>query len=78
MKPRTLPAWAFMVRQAHHEGRGARHFSQGIAQARAAFAAAVPFGRPEEIAAAAVFLAPDEASFIAGMGLPADDDITAI
>jgi NAD(P)-dependent dehydrogenase (short-subunit alcohol dehydrogenase family) len=48
---------------------------------RAAFAAAVPFrrlGRPAEIAATALFLASDEASFIAGVNLPIDGGMTAI
>jgi NAD(P)-dependent dehydrogenase (short-subunit alcohol dehydrogenase family) len=46
-----------------------------------AFAAAVPFGRlgrPEEIASTALFLASDEASFIAGVDLPVDGGMTAI
>jgi NAD(P)-dependent dehydrogenase (short-subunit alcohol dehydrogenase family) len=50
-------------------------------QARAQFAAAVPFGRlgrPEEIASAALFLASDEASFIAGVELPVDGGMSAI
>jgi NAD(P)-dependent dehydrogenase (short-subunit alcohol dehydrogenase family) len=54
---------------------------EGANQARAQFAAAVPFrrlGRPEEVASAALFLASDEASFIAGVDLPVDGGLTAI
>ncbi|WP_042876939.1 SDR family NAD(P)-dependent oxidoreductase [Cupriavidus necator] len=54
---------------------------EGADQARAQFAAAVPFGRlgrPEEIAAAALFLASDEASFIAGVDLPVDGGMSAL
>jgi NAD(P)-dependent dehydrogenase (short-subunit alcohol dehydrogenase family) len=54
---------------------------EGADQARAQFAAAVPFGRlgrPAEIASAALFLASDEASFIAGIDLPVDGGMTAI
>jgi len=54
---------------------------EGADQARARFAAAVPLGRlgrPEEIASAALFLASDEASFIAGVDLPVDGGMTAI
>ena len=54
---------------------------EGADQARAQFAAAVPFGRlgrPEEIASTALFLASDEASFIAGVDLPVDGGMTAI
>jgi NAD(P)-dependent dehydrogenase (short-subunit alcohol dehydrogenase family) len=54
---------------------------EGANQARAQFAAAVPFGRlgrPEEIASAALFLASDEASFVAGVELPVDGGMTAV
>jgi NAD(P)-dependent dehydrogenase (short-subunit alcohol dehydrogenase family) len=54
---------------------------EGADQARAQFAASVPFGRlgrPEEIASTALFLASDEASFIAGVDLPVDGGMTAI
>jgi NAD(P)-dependent dehydrogenase (short-subunit alcohol dehydrogenase family) len=54
---------------------------EGADAVRAGFAAAVPFGRlgrPEEIAAAALFVASDEASFIAGVDLPVDGGMTAL
>ncbi len=54
---------------------------EGADRARSQFAAAVPFGRlgrPEEIASTALFLASDEASFIAGVDLPVDGGMTAI
>jgi NAD(P)-dependent dehydrogenase (short-subunit alcohol dehydrogenase family) len=54
---------------------------EGADQVRAQFAAAVQFGRlgrPEEIASTALFLASDEASFIAGVDLPVDGGMTAI
>jgi NAD(P)-dependent dehydrogenase (short-subunit alcohol dehydrogenase family) len=54
---------------------------EGADQARAQFATIVPFGRmgrPEEIAAAALFLASDEASFIVGVDLPVDGGMTAL
>jgi NAD(P)-dependent dehydrogenase (short-subunit alcohol dehydrogenase family) len=54
---------------------------EGTEQVRAEFAAAVPFvrlGRPEEIVSTALFLASDEASFIAGIDLLVDGGMTAI
>src|SRR2546430_15759475 len=53
---------------------------EGADQARAQFAAAGPcgrVGRPGEIASTALFLASDEASFIAGVELPVDGGMTA-
>src|SRR5246127_1815353 len=54
---------------------------EGADQRRAQDAAAVPFGRlgrPEEIASTALFLASDEASFIAGVDLAVDGGMTAV
>jgi len=48
---------------------------------RAQFVAAIPLnrmGRPEEIAAAAVFLASDEASFVAGAELSVDGGMAQV
>ena len=45
------------------------------------FTATIPMGRmekPEEIAAAAVFLASEESSFITGIDLPVDGGIVAV
>lgn len=54
---------------------------EGQDRRRAEDAAAVPFGRlgrPEEIASTALFLASDEASFIAGVDLQVDGGMIAI
>ncbi|HTW63604.1 MAG TPA: SDR family oxidoreductase [Bryobacteraceae bacterium] len=48
---------------------------------RGRFKAMIPMGRlgkPEEIAAAAVFLASDESSFITGIDLPVDGGMVAV
>jgi NAD(P)-dependent dehydrogenase (short-subunit alcohol dehydrogenase family) len=45
------------------------------------FKATIPMGRmgkPEEIAAAAVFLASEESSFITGIDLPVDGGLVAV
>jgi NAD(P)-dependent dehydrogenase (short-subunit alcohol dehydrogenase family) len=50
-------------------------------QGKARFATFIPMGRigkPEEIAAAALFLASDESSFIAGVDLAVDGGLTAV
>ncbi|HEX4114130.1 MAG TPA: glucose 1-dehydrogenase [Stellaceae bacterium] len=50
-------------------------------QMRTGFAAAVPLGRlgrPEELAAAALFLASDEASFVAGIDLQVDGGLAQV
>ena len=51
-----------------------------IRAARAEIAAEAPLGRiasPDEVAAAIVFLASDEARFITGVALPVDGGVTA-
>ena len=50
-------------------------------EGKAKFAAPIPMGRigrPEEIAAAALFLASDESSFVAGIDLAVDGGLTAV
>lgn len=54
---------------------------EGRAAVRAGFAQVIPMkrlGRPEELAAAALFLASDESAFIAGIDLVVDGGMTAI
>ncbi|KPI08427.1 3-oxoacyl-(acyl-carrier-protein) reductase [Actinobacteria bacterium OK006] len=54
---------------------------EGADAIRAAFASVVPLGRmgrPEEVAAAAVFLASDESSFCAGMELSVDGGMAQV
>jgi NAD(P)-dependent dehydrogenase (short-subunit alcohol dehydrogenase family) len=54
---------------------------EGADAIRASFAAATPLnriGRPEEIAAAALFLASDESSYVAGADLAVDGGLSAV
>jgi NAD(P)-dependent dehydrogenase (short-subunit alcohol dehydrogenase family) len=54
---------------------------EGADAIRSSFTAATPLnrlGRPEEIAAAALFLASDESSYIAGADLVVDGGLSAV
>jgi len=53
----------------------------GAAEARKQIMAMTPLARlarPEEIASAALFLASDQSSYIAGIDLPVDGGLTAV
>jgi NAD(P)-dependent dehydrogenase (short-subunit alcohol dehydrogenase family) len=51
---------------------------EGAAEARKQITAMTPLARPEEIASAALFLASDQSSYVAGIDLPVDGGLTAV
>jgi NAD(P)-dependent dehydrogenase (short-subunit alcohol dehydrogenase family) len=54
---------------------------EGAAEARKQITAMTPLARlarPEEIASAALFLASDQSSYVAGIDLPVDSGLTAV
>jgi NAD(P)-dependent dehydrogenase (short-subunit alcohol dehydrogenase family) len=54
---------------------------EGAAEARKQITAMIPLarlGRPEEVASAALFLASDQSSYVAGIDLPVDGGLTAV
>ena len=56
-------------------------FPEGAAEARKQITAMTPLARlarPEEIASAALFLASDQSSYVAGIDLPVDGGLTAV
>ena len=58
-----------------------RQFGENAAAMKERFKSMIPMGRmgkPEEIASAAVFLASDESSYIAGIDLPVDGGLVAV
>ena len=76
----TARSWSFVVnRNQGISGRRVRHVG-GAELVRPSFAAKHPLGRiaaPEEVAAAVLYLASDDAGFVTGIALPIDGGLTA-